>query len=136
MEGVLTLIGRRRRRPLGAPWRRWLGVIGLLFLCSTAPVQSADSSTNKPAKVKVSGFGLFGNREMRRLLVELVPGGKMPPLIDRTFAEDAVLLLISRGQEEGYLHATLKARFVMRDGSEARFAWTNALEAILTNDFA
>ena len=136
MEGVFTLIGRSTR-PIGAKWRRWLAFLGLLLiLLPVTPVQSADSKTNKPARVKVSGYGFFGNREMRRLLLELVPGGKMPPLIDRTFAEDSVLLLISRGHEEGYLHATLKARFVMRDGTESWFAWTNALDAILPNDFA
>src|SRR6185503_811658 len=97
---------------------------------------AADTSTNKPASLKVSGFGFFGNREMRRLLQELVPGGKLPPIIDRTFAEDGALLLLSRAHEEGFLHATLKARFTMPDGSQSRFASTNATDAVLTNDFA
>jgi outer membrane protein assembly complex protein YaeT len=135
MEGVHTLIGRHDR-PISAWWGRWLVLSGLVWILWVPAADAADASTNKPARVKVSGYGLFGNREMRRLLLDFAPGGKMPPVIDRTFAEDAALLLLARAQDEGYLHATLKARFVLSDGSEARFAWTNSTEAVVTNDFA
>ncbi|HKX61313.1 MAG TPA: hypothetical protein VJS65_05705, partial [Verrucomicrobiae bacterium] len=122
----------RRPCPTCANSRGWLTFIFLALVLSAAAAVSAEVSTNKPARIKVSGYGLFGNREMRRLLHELFPGAKLPPLIDRTMAEDAALLLLSRGHEEGYLHAKLNARFVMPDGTESRFVWTNAFDAILT----
>lgn len=96
---------------------------------------SARTSTNEPAFIKVSGFGLIGNREMVRLLRNFQVGGKMPAFIDRTFVEDAALILLSRANGDGYLHATLRGRFKMPDGSKRPFEWTNALDVLLPQDF-
>jgi len=95
-----------------------------------------ETQTNEPAHVKVSGFGFLGNREEIRLLRNFQPDGKLPLVIDRTFVEDAALVLLARAHDEGYLRATLTGDFTMTDGSQQHLAWTNAMEALLPRDFA
>jgi hypothetical protein len=94
--------------------------------CSSA--QAASSQTNKPAVVKVSGFGLFGNREMLRVLRSFQSNQRFPPALGRAFVEDAALVLLSRMNQEGYLSASLQTRFTMVDGTKQVFQWTNVLD--------
>lgn len=108
----------------------------LLLFATVLPLRAADAKTNAPARVKVSGFGFPGNREILRLLQNFQVEGKQPTIIDQTFVEDAALVLLSRVEQDGYLNAELKAGFVMLDGSRQEFTWTNALEAQLPRDFA
>lgn len=108
----------------------------LLAAALAATAAETENATNKPAKVKVSGFGVIGNREMVRLLRNFQVGGEMPVTIDRTFVEDSALVLLTRANDEGYLRATLHARFKMLDGSRQDFVWTNAMDALLPRDFS
>jgi outer membrane protein assembly complex protein YaeT len=86
--------------------------------------------------VNISGFGFLGNREVVHLLRNFQPDGKMPVVIDRTFVEDAALVLLARAHDEGYLRAILSGDFTMTDDSRQHLAWTNAMEALLPRDFA
>jgi outer membrane protein insertion porin family len=97
--------------------------------------EAVEMSTHEPARVKISGFGFLGNREVARLLGNFQPDGKMPFAIDRTFVEDTALVLLARAHDEGYLRAILNGDFTMADGSRRHFAWTNAMEATLPRDF-
>jgi outer membrane protein insertion porin family len=101
--------------------------------CSSA--QAASSQTNKPAVVKVSGFGLFGNREMLRVLRSFQSNQRFPPALGRAFVEDAALVLLSRMNQEGYLSASLQTRFTMVDGTKQVFQWTNVLDTQLPREF-
>ena len=117
---------------------RWLIRICLLWaaLAVSAYGGEKESTTNRPAKVKVSGFGFVGNREMGRLLRDFQVSGKMPVIIDRAFVEDAALVLVARATDEGYLQATLRGDFTMTNGSRQQFLWTNVLDIVLPPDFA
>jgi hypothetical protein len=138
MENPRTLT----RRSIGCGGAKWLRLLGLVWLAigcagvAPAAPRAAETSTNEPARVSVSGFGLFGNRELARLLRNSQTGGKMPPVIDRTFVEDAALILLARAAEEGFLRARLRADFSMVDGFWQHFVWTNALEVTLPRTFA
>ena len=123
--------GTSRRAPLR--WWRWLGL--LTILTALLPCPSLGAQTNEPAQVKVSGFGLLGNREMVRLLKNFQKNRADPTVIDESFAEDAALVLLSRVTSEGFLNARLQGRFIMADGSHQSFVWTNALDVILPRDF-
>lgn len=128
---------RRGRAVMGwAANRHWLILfmaLGLIF--GFGRTGAAEPTTNKPARVKVSGYGFLANRELVRLLGNFQPDGKMPVVIDRTFVEDAVLILLARAHDEGYLQATLTSRFTMSDGTSQQLSWTNAMEALLPHDF-
>ena len=96
-----------RRAPLR--WWRWLGL--LTILTALLPCPSLGAQTNEPAQVKVSGFGLLGNREMVRLLKNFQKNRADPTVIDESFAEDAALVLLSRVTGEGFMNARLQGRF-------------------------
>ncbi len=108
--------------------------LGLAF--ALWPAGATETPTSEPARVKISGFGFLGNREVVRLLRNFQPDGKLPAVIDRTFVEDAALVLLARAHDEGYLRAILSGDFTMADGSRQHLAWTNAMEAMLPRDFA
>lgn len=105
-------------------------------MVGSVATHAADTSTNPPAKVSISGFGFFGNRELLRLLQNFQPDGKLPAVIPRNFVEDAALVLFSRAKTGGYLEARLEAKFTLPDGSHEKEVWTNALAVSLPRDFA
>ena len=110
--------------------------VGLAVVLALSPLRGAEPATNVPAKVKISGYGLLGNREMVRLLRNFQPDRRIPVTIDRTFVEDAALILLGRARDDGFLNANLHARFQMRAGPAQSFTWTNALEMSLPREFA
>lgn len=113
---------------------KMLAAVALMLALGSAG--ATETPTNEPARVKISGFGFLGNREVLRLLRNFQLDGKLPAMIDRTFVEDATLVLLARAHDEGYLRATLQGEFTMTDGALQKFAWTNALEATLPRDFS
>jgi len=134
MESFHSLIMRKIRA--AAPSRGWKVLIALGLALPLWPAGATESPTNEPARVKISGFGFLGNREVVRLLANFQPDGKMPHVVDRTFVEDATLILLSRANNEGYLRAILRGDFTLTDGTQQHLAWTNAMEALLPRDFA
>jgi len=113
-----------------------LRVISLAIAVMAIATGASEMPTNEPARVKIAGFGFLGNREMVRLLRNFQPDDRMPGIIDRTFVEDAALVLLARAHDQGYLRATLHGEFTLADGTRQVLAWTNALEALLPRDFA
>ena len=105
-------------------------------LQATEPLLPENVKSSQPAKVKVSGFGLLRNREMRRLLQNFQPDGKFPETLTRNFVEDAALVLFSRANNQGYLRATLETSYLLADGSRQRNSWTNALDVNLPRDLS
>src|SRR4051812_28437748 len=83
----------------------WLGLIGMIIapwlgsaaLKETGNHEAAGDQKKhptvkpekaKPAKLKVSGYGFLGNRNLRRLIRMLVLSGSKPEFFDANFAED------------------------------------------------
>lgn len=133
MEGLYPVSKSPNHRP-GLILRRTLAL--LIVILSSVLTAAAATSTNEPASVNVSGFGFLGNREIVRLLRNFQPDEKMPVVIDRTFVEDAALVLLARAHDDGYLRAVLQGDFTLTNGTRRQVAWTNALEADLPRDFA
>jgi outer membrane protein insertion porin family len=134
MENLHTVTGHRCGE--GSASVRGCAALAFVLLVVALAAPAAETSTNEPATVKVSGFGLLGNREMVRLLRNFQVNKKMPAVIGRDFVEDAAMTLLARANDDGYLRATLRASFRLPDGSRREFAWTNALEVMLPADFA
>ena len=135
MEGLRKVSKTQSRTPLAA-----IPVSGMLLLVAAglgvSTARSGEMSTNESAEVKVSGLGFLGNREMVRLLRNFQVSGEFPVTIDRTFVEDAALTLLSQASDEGYLHASLQARFETSDGRKEGFVWTNVLDVVLPREFS
>ena len=95
----------------------------------------AEEADPKPAKIKVSGYGLFGNRELKGLLTLLQTGEQKPAFFEANYVEDAVLILFSRLGRDGYLFPTFRVQAEFVDGSSGEFVWTEPLGEPLPRPF-
>jgi len=101
-----------------------------LFLCSffllsallPAPAANAsapgDAPKPKPARLKISGYGFLGNRELKRILRTLELGGKKPEYFLPSFIEDSVLILTARIKRDGYLEPKITIQLRLADGGK------------------
>ncbi|HYG23983.1 MAG TPA: BamA/TamA family outer membrane protein [Verrucomicrobiae bacterium] len=95
------------------------------------PVRAQDAAQPappKPAKLKISGYGLLGNLRLRQMLRILQEGKTPPTLYDANFVEDAALLLVSRLNDDGFLRPVITARLTLDDGTEAIHIWDEPVE--------
>src|SRR5512141_1688337 len=70
--------------------------LAVLLLCpelSPGAEAAAPGKKPKPAKHSVSGYGILGNRELKRILRTIELGGKKPAQFGPSFVEDAALIL-------------------------------------------
>lgn len=104
------------RRLAPAPTTLLLAFFALLAF-HAAPLQAAT--------VKVSGFGLFGNAELRSSLrlLEIEEGE-----LDSQKIDDGAFLLLTRLTQNGYLDAKLTATYQKSDGTEETATWTSPFE--------
>jgi outer membrane protein insertion porin family len=77
---------------------------------------SAGPHRVKAAKLKISGYGILGNRELKRILTTLELGGKRPEALSSAFIEDATLVLTARVKRDGYLQPSITIRLTTTDG--------------------
>src|SRR5436190_10622948 len=77
-------------------WRFALLLLVSLFGCEASAGEGREAKHAKPAKVKVSGYGLLGNFELKRILRTLELSGKKPAFFGPAFIEDAALILSAR----------------------------------------
>lgn len=90
-------------------------------LCVSAATETnAPTQTNAPtrAKLKISGYGILGNRELKRILKTVELGTKKPEFYDPVFVEDSVLILSSRVRRDGYLKPKVHAYLVLEHGGQ------------------
>src|SRR5438093_7193117 len=123
----------RLRRMISGPVRRLTACLLLLSLCCA---QAQESNKVQRAKLKVSGFGLIGNRELKKT-IRLMSGKKAAPeFYDANFVEDAALIIMSTVNREGYLAPRLTATLSLADGTMRTFEWDKESETVLPGPFA
>ena len=111
-------------------WRfLWRVLFAILMLVPLSEV-AGDEPEPDPPDLKVRGYGLWGNRELRRT-IELLDTEEDRRYFDAGFIEDAVFILNSRVQQDGYLRPTITARVILDDGSRERFSWEERLDTLL-----
>ena len=86
------------------------------------------ASHPKPAKLKVSGYGLLRNRELKRILTTLELGGQKPEVLAPAFVEDAALILSSRVKRDGYLKPFITIQLVSVNGEHLKTTAEDLLE--------
>lgn len=94
----------------------------VIFLCFNCA-----SAAEEPAKLKVSGYGFFGNLELKKLLRTFDEKGEKREVYDANFIEDAALILISRINRDGYLRPTIVAHVTLEDGSNQIYEWRETI---------
>ncbi len=98
-----------------------LGAVCLFAFCLAprpalaAPVTPAKP---KPAVLRISGYGVLGNRQLKRMLRTLDLAGQQPDFFSSSFVEDASLILASRVKRDGYLHPRMDIVLRLADGSQ------------------
>ena len=104
--------------------RAILPLLCFLVLCAT--VLPAPASDLQRPKLKISGYGFLGNRQLTRLLRNLQPSEGKLEFYDANFIEDSALLLISNLQRDGYLKPGITARVTLDNGDTESFEWSDA----------
>ncbi len=102
-----------------AAWRRNFPSLWFLVLLavSTAPAaEPKPAKTPKPAQISVSGYGVLGNRELKRILRTVELGGKKPEFFGPSFVEDSAMILAARVKRDGYLEPTITIRLRLDNG--------------------
>jgi outer membrane protein insertion porin family len=97
------------------------GILGMMLLLAAERVGLAE------AKLAVSGYGLFGNRELKALVSVLKPPDQEVEAFSASFIEDAVLILFSRLERDGYLQPKFTAELTLRDGTKETHGWETPL---------
>ena len=99
---------------------RFLLLLGVFFVFS---VRAAD--TNLPsATFKITGYGVFGDLRLKRIIKLLEVPKEKPAYFDANFIEDSALILKSKIRQDGFLNPQIIVRVVKDDGSKAHYTWT------------
>ena len=76
---------------------------------------ATNSAPTRAARLKISGYGFLGNRQLKRTLVTL-ESVKKPAFFGPNFVEDATIVLRSRILDDGYLQPQLTILMTLEDG--------------------
>ncbi|HXU75894.1 MAG TPA: BamA/TamA family outer membrane protein [Methylomirabilota bacterium] len=111
----------------------WVWTLSLgLLLAWPAGLAAAPASTNQteptPAEFRISGYGWFGNRELRRIIKTLELGKSKPEFFGAAFIEDAALILTARIKRDGFLLPIIDIDMDLEDGGHLHARETELLE--------
>jgi len=90
---------------------------------------STDAPVEKPARIRVRGYGLLGNRRLSQNLRVLRPETGGASHLDANTVEDAALLLLAAVREDGYLRPRVDVELLLPDGSFGRYPCDAGAEA-------
>lgn len=113
--------------------RRILALLMLLLAGLSLPA-AEPAADAEPAEIKVRGFGLLGNRQLLRVIRQLLPE-ETPPELESNFIHDSLLLMRSRLLNEGYLNATVRARVELADGGEEILEFDREAEILVPREW-
>jgi outer membrane protein insertion porin family len=85
------------------------------FLAASSKAEPAPPPRPKPAVLKVSGYGVLGNRELKRMLQNVELADKKVEYFDSDMIEDAALILAARVKRDGYLRPSIRIRLRTAD---------------------
>ena len=120
----------KRRSVVGALRREGRAIVGLAGGCAALLLGGMLSSCSTPgggekptaaATLNVAGMGWFRDRELR-LSLERLLGSARGEVLRANAVEDALFLLMSAVQEEGFLQPTVTVECVDAGGAKTEFA--------------
>ncbi len=113
-----------------------IGFIAGLLLLGLNAARGEETNKVQHAKLKISGFGPLGNRELKKT-IRLMSGNKTPPeFYEANFVEDAALIIMSTLIREGYLAPHISAMLTLSDGQGLTFQWDKDNDTILPGPLA
>ncbi len=81
----------------------------------------------KAAKLKISGYGLLDNLELKILLKAFDDESKKREFFDANYIEDAALILVSRVNNDGFLNPKVTANLILKNGERVSYEWHEAV---------
>ncbi len=123
----------RRASQFPAPGRK-LRFVAFVIFCASIFISAANASdaaqTNAPprAKLKITGYGILGNRELKRILKTVELGNRKPEFYGATFVEDSALILSARVKRDGFLKPKVAAYLTLEHGGHMRVEANDLLE--------
>ncbi len=102
--------------------RRLAGLLILLFFTGALMAEEKE-----PARLKISGYGFFGNLALKNLLKTFDEKLKTREFFDANYIEDTALVLISRINSDGYLRPKITTRVTLADGSIQTYEWEETI---------
>jgi outer membrane protein insertion porin family len=115
VEGVFQVNAGAR-----SPSRAILIIACCLFVFRFPAAAAPTATTNEPAHLKIRGYGLLGDRELKRILRTVELAGTKPEFFLPAFVEDSALILASRIKHDGYLMPRISILMTGEDGSQLR----------------
>jgi hypothetical protein len=110
-----------------------LVMLGLLLAMAPGPEAWAKDDRADPAQVRVSGLGLWRNREMR-VALERMLGPERGPAFDANAIEDTAFLLYSIVNDEGYQHPVILIHVELAAGKTQTWQLDASLDVDLPRD--
>ncbi len=99
----------------------------VLFPClSFAQVQQESYAT-----VTVTGYGFFGNRELRKTILFVQPTEQPQTIYNANFIEDTALVLLAKLNEDGFLKPRIESRLTLANGSVLTHFWDKKFDTFL-----
>ena len=103
----------------------------VLFLAAGAFTAFPAEPKAKPAKIKISGYGVLGNLKLKRLVRVMQSEDLKKPFVDANFIENAGLIIMSRVREDGFLNPTIIADIILEDGRRHMMRWQGTIDPSL-----
>ena len=91
-------------------------------------VSAAEKPEPPPAKLKVSGYGLFGNMRLKRTIKLLELQGRKPQFLGANFIEDSALILKSKLRDDGYLAPTISVAITLENNTKVNCELRDTME--------
>lgn len=87
-----------------------------------------DAPKPKFVEIEISGYGVLGNRQLKRLVRTLQAEDMRAEVVDAIFIENAALIILSRVREDGFLNPAIVADMTLADGRRFAMRWHGAID--------
>jgi outer membrane protein insertion porin family len=112
---------------------RWMVLSVVIWIAGT---MSGVAAKEKQANLDISGYGVIGNVELRRILKSLDLRWKERKSFDANFVEDAAMVVVSRLHQDGFLNPTIDVQLKLTDGRKLDFQWHDKIDPPLPRPLA
>ena len=102
--------------------------IFLLLVCFFLFSLRTFAAETNEAKMSISGYGVIGDLDLKRLLKSLNVREKKRLSYDANDIEDAALILFSRVKQDGYLKPEMDATLTLTNGLQQKYHWRDTVE--------
>ena len=107
-----------------------------VLLSFSAGAAFAQTNVVKPVQVKISGYGVLGNRQLKRMLKTLESTELKQATLDASTIEDSALILLAQLRKEGYLKPSIAVQITLTNGQKLETRWTGMIEPPLQRPLA